>query len=172
MHRWQLSTGNTEGLVCTRSVKAEPAASVWGSSSSEMSSNAGGVLWWVCVWFFLVFFTLWPGRIETVDSWPVIWVSPQIVLWWLGAFLSQSPEGSAFEIIWVSTCPSCWCFPALKLLLDLKRLVLAEGLTNWLMKWCVSVLLLAVPKVGLAQDCNLYCYWVFYCWSCFSVMCL
>lgn len=54
---------------------------------------------------------------------------------------------------------------ALKLLLDLKRLVLAEGLTDWLLKWCVSILLLAMPKLGLAPDCNLYCHWVFYCWG-------
>lgn len=51
----------------------------------------------VCL-IFLVFFTLWPGRAERVDSWPVIWMlSPQIVPGWMGAFLSQSPEGSAFE---------------------------------------------------------------------------
>lgn len=49
MHRGQLSTDNTEGLVYSRNVTAEPAASAWGSSSSEISSSAGGVSWWVCV---------------------------------------------------------------------------------------------------------------------------
>lgn len=114
MHRGQLSTDNTEGLVCSRNVTAEPAASAWGSSSSEISSSAGGVSWWVCVWFFWCFSLCEPGRAETVDSWPVILCCvSQTVPRWLGAFLSLSPEGSAFETSLGPHLPfllvlSCW----------------------------------------------------------------
>lgn len=114
MHRWQLSTGNTEGLVCSRNVKAEPAASVWGSSSSEISSSAGVVSRWVYVWFFWCFLLCEPGRAETVDSWPVTCMLCLLRLCpggWVHSF--PSPQRALLlRLVWVPTCPFCLCFPA------------------------------------------------------------
>lgn len=99
IHRRELSTSNTEGLVCSRNAQAEAAASAWGSSSSGISSSGGGGSRWVCVWFLCVFFTLraWQGRNSGQPTSHLYGFSPQIVARWLGAFLSRSPEGSAFE---------------------------------------------------------------------------
>lgn len=68
-----------------------------------------------CVFdFFWCFSLCEPGRAETVDSWPVILCCvSQTVPKWLGAFLSLSPEGSAFETSLGPHLPfllvlSCW----------------------------------------------------------------
>lgn len=171
MHRWQLSTGNTGGLVCKQECEGRACSiSVGLFILWDQLRCWGCFMVGVCL-IFLAFFTLWAwqGRDSGQLTSHLYAVSPQIVPRWLGAFLSPVPGGLCF---WDQSgsppAPPVGAFllrNALKLLLDLKRLVLAEGLTDWLLKWCVSILLLAVPKLGLAPDCNLYCYWVFYCWG-------
>lgn len=99
IHRWELSTSNTEGLVCSRNTEAEAAASAWGSSTSGISSSGGGGSRCVCVWFLCVFFMLWAwqSRDSGQPTSHLYGFSPQIVARWLGAFLSPCPEGSPFK---------------------------------------------------------------------------
>lgn len=122
--------------MCSRNVEAEAAASVWGSSSSGISSSDRGGLQCVCVFGFCVCFSLCePGRAETVDSRLVVSMVSLLKLWpggWVCSF-PHSPRALLLRLVLVPTCLPVRAFllrNALKLLLDLKRLALAKSLTE------------------------------------------
>lgn len=99
-----IGTGITEyrwhwGAGVQQECEGRAFSSVWGSSSSEISSNAGGVSWWGYVW-------------------PVIWVLCPLRLcpggeeWEWGHSFPRPPRTLLLRRVWGPTCPSCWCFPA------------------------------------------------------------
>lgn len=159
-----------EGLVCSRNAEAESAASVWGSSPSGISSSDGGGLWWACIWALYVFYILWAQ--QDTDSGQLTshlyGFSPQMVARWLGAFLSSSPKGSSVETSLSPHLPLLFLVSCSGMLWSFSWIW--NGLPwlevwQWLQKWYVSILLLAVPKPRLVPEYNLYCCWVFYFWG-------